>query len=191
MYTLEEVRAFVYGCKKCRLYEGRTKVVFGQGDTNADIMFIGEGPGYQEDQTGVAFIGPAGQLLTKAIEGIKLTRDEVYIGNIVKCRPPGNRNPKEDEMEKCIPYLRWQVKLIKPKIIVCLGAVASRKIINPNLRITRERGKWHYKKGVWILPIYHPSAVLRDVLKKRPFWEDFKEIKRKYEEIKEDTNTSL
>ncbi|TCO78082.1 uracil-DNA glycosylase [Marinisporobacter balticus] len=186
MYTLEEVKAFAYGCKKCKLHKERTKVVFGQGNAHAEIMFIGEGPGQQEDQKGIAFIGPAGQLLTKAIEGINMTRDEVYIGNIVKCRPPNNRNPMDDEMEKCLPYLRWQVKLIRPKIMVCLGSVASKKIIDSNISITRERGKWHYKKGIWILPTYHPSAVLRDVLKKRFFWEDFKEIKMKYDAIKED-----
>ncbi|QXM07040.1 uracil-DNA glycosylase [Crassaminicella indica] len=188
MYTLEEVKAFVYGCKKCKLHKGRTKVVFGQGNKNADIMFVGEGPGYYEDKEGVAFIGPAGQLLTKAIEAIGFTRDEVYIANIVKCRPPNNRNPEKDEMQACIPYLRWQVKLIKPSIIVCLGKIAAINIIDTNLKITQDRGKWHCKKDIWILPTYHPSAVLRDALKKRPFWEDFKKVKEKYEELKEQEN---
>ncbi|QEK10898.1 uracil-DNA glycosylase [Crassaminicella thermophila] len=188
MYTLEELKCFVYGCRKCSLHEGRTKVVFGQGNPHADIMFIGEGPGYYEDREGLAFIGPAGQLLTKAIEGIELTREEVYIANIVKCRPPNNRNPFKEEMEACIPYLRWQVKIIKPKIIVALGAISSTNIIDENLKITKERGKWHCKKGIWIMPTYHPSAVLRDVFKKRPFWEDFKKVKEKYKELREDKN---
>ncbi|WP_053955163.1 uracil-DNA glycosylase [Inediibacterium massiliense] len=186
MYTLEEVKAFTYGCRKCKLYKTRTKVVFGQGSPYADILFIGEGPGYHEDQQGKAFIGPAGELLTKAIEGIGMKRDEVYIANIVKCRPPNNRNPQDDEMKRCIPYLRWQVKIINPKIIVCLGSISAKNIIDPDLRITKERGKWYFKKGIWIMPTFHPSAVLRDELKKRPFWEDFKEIHKKWEELKGD-----
>lgn len=188
MYTLEELKEFTLKCRKCILHKNRTNVVFGQGNSSADIMFVGEGPGYHEDQQGIAFIGPAGQLLTKAIQGIGLTREEVYIGNIVKCRPPNNRNPQRKEIEACIPFLRWQVKIIQPKIIVCLGAIAATNIIDPNLKITKQRGQWYYKKNIWIIPTYHPSAVLRDVLKKKPFWEDFKAIKKKYEEIKGETN---
>lgn len=183
MYTLDELKKITDRCRKCRLCEGRTNVVFGQGDPKADIMFIGEGPGREEDLKGEAFIGAAGKLLTKAIEAIGFKREEVYIANIVKCRPPNNRNPKEDEMETCIPYLRWQVKLIKPKIIVCLGSIAAKNIIDKNLRITKERGKWIEKKGCMILPTFHPAALLRDEGKKRPFWEDFKKIKAMYEEL--------
>jgi len=184
MYTLAELKTITDKCRRCRLCRNRTNVVFGQGNPKAGIMFIGEGPGYHEDMQGLAFVGPAGQLLTKAIEGIGLTRDEVYIANIVKCRPPNNRNPREDEMEACIPYLRWQVKLIKPEIIVCLGSISARNIIDKNLRITKQRGKWVEKKGFKIMPTYHPAALLRDEGKKKPFWEDFKEIKREYFEIK-------
>lgn len=186
MYTLEELKSFVVNCRKCPLCRGRTNVVFGQGNPKGDILFVGEGPGYYEDQQGLAFVGPAGQLLTKAIEGIGYTRDEVYIANIIKCRPPNNRNPLKDEVNACIPYLRWQVKIIQPKIIICLGAVAATNIIDPDFKITQERGKWYEKKGIWIMATYHPSAVLRDALKKRPFWEDFKELKKKHEEIKDE-----
>ncbi len=181
MYTLEKLREITHNCRKCRLCSGRTNVVFGQGNPEADIMFIGEGPGRDEDLQGEAFVGAAGQLLTKAIEAIGLKREEVFIANIVKCRPPGNRNPQDDEMQACIPYLRWQVKLIHPKIIVCLGSIAGKNIIDKNLRITRQRGKWVEKKGYKIMPTFHPAALLRDENKKRPFWEDFKNIKKEYE----------
>lgn len=183
MYTLDELKEITGRCGKCRLCKGRTNVVFGQGNPKADIMFIGEGPGREEDLKGEAFIGAAGRLLTKAIEAIGLKREEVFIANIVKCRPTNNRNPKEDEIETCIPYLRWQVKLIKPKIIVCLGSVAAKNIIDKNLKITKERGQWIEKKGCMILPTFHPAALLRDEGKKRPFWEDFKKIKAMYEEL--------
>lgn len=183
MYTLEELQKIVSQCKKCELHTTRTNTVFGQGNPNADIMFIGEGPGYNEDKMGIAFIGPAGQLFTKALEGIGMKREDIYIANIVKCRPPNNRDPKPDEMKACIPYLRWQFKLIKPKIIVCLGRIAAINIINLDIKITKERGKWIEKNGIWILPTYHPSAVLRDEKKKRPFWEDIKELEKKYREL--------
>lgn len=184
MYTLEELKRVTHNCRKCDLHRGRTKVVFGQGNPRADIMFIGEGPGRNEDLSGEAFVGEAGQLLTKAIKAIGLTRDEVYIGNIVKCRPPNNRNPQKNEIDSCIDYLRWQVKLIQPKIIVCLGSIAGKAIIDKDFKITKERGKWIERKGFKILPTFHPAALLRDENKKLPFWQDFKEIKRMYEGIK-------
>lgn len=183
MYTLETLKNIADTCTKCPLHMGRTNGVFGQGNGNADILFIGEGPGFFEDQQGLAFVGPAGQLLTKAVEGIGLSRQSVYIANIVKCRPPNNRNPLREEMDACIPYLRWQVKLIKPKIIVCLGAIATTNIIDRDFKISKNRGTWLFKKGIWIMPTFHPSAVLRDEDKKRPFWEDFKEIRKKVDEI--------
>ncbi|SKC85516.1 uracil-DNA glycosylase [Maledivibacter halophilus] len=183
MYTLDELKQITYKCRRCGLCKGRTNVVFGQGNPKADIMFIGEGPGRQEDLKGIAFIGAAGQLFTKGLNAIGLKREEIYIANIVKCRPPNNRNPKEDEMKACLPYLRWQVKIIKPKIIVCLGSVAAKKIIDENLKITKQRGQWIEKKGCMILPTFHPAALLRDENKKRPFWEDLKEVKRMYKEI--------
>lgn len=183
MYTLDELKKITHNCRKCRLCKGRNNVVFGQGDPNADIMFIGEGPGREEDMQGLAFVGAAGKLLTKAIEGIGFKREDVFIANIVKCRPPNNRNPQEDEMEACIPYLRWQVKLIKPKIIVCLGSISGKNIIDKNLRITRQRGQWVERKGYKIIPTFHPAALLRDESKKRPFWEDFKRVRKMYNEI--------
>jgi DNA polymerase len=183
MYTLEELKEVVESCRLCPLHQGRKNSVFGQGNPDAKIMFIGEGPGQVENDTGKAFVGPAGQLLSKAIEGIGFTREDVYIGNIVKCRPPQNRNPMKEEMEACIPYLKWQVKLVKPQIIVCLGSIAATNIIDSNFKITRQRGTWYERKGIWIMATYHPSAVLRDALKKRPFWEDFKMIRKKYDEL--------
>lgn len=183
MYTLEELKAYVDHCQRCQLYKTRTNPVFGQGYPHADIMFIGEGPGYHEDLQGEVFVGASGQLLTKALEGIGLSRDAVYIANIIKCRAPNNRDPKPDEMETCIEFLRWQVKLIHPKIIVCLGRVAAMNVIDKNIRITRERGNWQNKNGFWMMATYHPSAVLRDPAKKRPFWEDLKSIAAKHEEL--------
>ncbi|RKD30858.1 uracil-DNA glycosylase [Thermohalobacter berrensis] len=183
MYTLEEVKNYCKLCQKCDLYKNRTNVVFGEGNVKADIMFIGEGPGYNEDIQGRPFVGVAGQLLTKMIKAINLDRKDVYITNIVKCRPPNNRNPFEKESEKCIEYLRWQVKLINPKIIVCLGAVSGRNIISPNFRVTMDRGKW-FKKGTFnIIATFHPAAILRDKSKKKPAWDDFKSIKAKYNEL--------
>lgn len=172
-------------CEKCGLIKGRTNIVFGDGSLNADIMFIGEAPGADEDRTGIPFVGRAGQLLTKGLLALDLHRErDYYISNICKCRPENNRNPLEEEARACIPYLRNQVALVKPKIIVCLGAVAGKYIIGPNLRITRDRGIWVERKGFFIMPTFHPSAVLRDPNKKTPFWQDLKEIKRKYEQIK-------
>ena len=171
-------------CKKCRLWETRTNVVIGTGNRNADILFIGEGPGQQEDLQGIPFVGPAGQLLDKMLTAINLTRDDVYIANIVKCRPPGNRDPHSDEQEACLNYLRYQLMLVKPKIIVCLGRIAAQAVISPDFRITRERGIWHDRKGYKIIATYHPSALIRDESKKRPAWEDFKSIRDMYQSIK-------
>lgn len=179
MYTLETLNQYVQVCKKCQLHETRTNTVFGQGSPTADILFIGEGPGHQEDMRGEAFVGPAGQLLTKAIEGIGMTRRDVYIANIVKCRPPNNRDPLSEEIKQCIEYLRWQVKIIQPKIIVCLGRISAVNIIDPEIKITRARGHWINKNGLWIMPTFHPSAVLRDESKKKAFWTDIKAVREK------------
>ncbi len=172
-----------YGCKKCRLSEMRTNVVIGTGNRNADILFIGEGPGQQEDLQGIPFVGPAGQLLDKMLAAIDLNRERVYIANIVKCRPPGNRDPHEDEQTACMNYLRYQLLLIQPKIIVCLGRIAAQAIVDKDFKITKQRGQWIFRKGYWIMATYHPSALLRDETKKRPAWEDFKEIRNKLYEI--------
>lgn len=183
MYNLESIKRFCFNCKKCDLYKTRTNVVFGDGNENADLMFIGEGPGYNEDQTGIPFVGRAGKLLDKMLNAINLSRQDVYIANIVKCRPPNNRNPLKQESDICIDYLRWQVKLIKPSIIVCLGSVAAKNIIDPNFRLTANRGIWIKKGNVDIIASFHPAALLRDEKKKSPAWEDFKSIKSKYDEL--------
>ena len=170
-------------CKKCRLWEMRTNVVIGKGNRNADIMFIGEGPGQQEDLTGVPFVGPAGQLLDKMLASVGLSTENAYICNIVKCRPPGNRDPHEDEIQSCINYLRYQLAMIHPKIIVCLGRIAATTILSPDFKITKEHGIWVERKGYWITATFHPSALLRDESKKRPAWEDLQAIRRKLVEL--------
>lgn len=180
--TLEELENSIKGCNKCKLCSGRNNIVFGVGNENADIMFIGEGPGADEDAQGIPFVGKAGQLMNKAFEGIGINRDEVYIANIVKCRPPQNRNPEKDETEACINYLRNQVMIIKPKIIVLLGSVALKNILGEEYSITKIRGNWIEKKGIWYMPTFHPAALLRDESKKIDFWKDLKKIKEKINE---------
>lgn len=188
MYTLKELEKYCLDCRKCSLYRLRTKVVFGEGNKNADVMFVGEGPGYNEDKQGRPFVGKAGKLLDKMLFSINFSRKDIYISNIVKCRPPNNRNPYEKECRACIDYLRWQFKLIKPKIIVCLGAVASKNIIDPKFKITSNRGKWVNKQGIYIMPTYHPAALLRDTSKKREVWNDLKQLKMKYESLTKGEN---
>lgn len=173
----------VFSCKKCRLSQTRQNVVLGEGDLHAPLMFIGEGPGQQEDATGRPFVGAAGQLLDKMLAAIGLAREQVYICNIVKCRPPQNRVPEPDERAACMGYLRAQVALVRPKVIVCLGSTPARALLGDEIRITRDRGVWHLKKGVWFIPTFHPAALLRDADKKRPAWEDFKAIRDKLKEL--------
>ena len=184
MKNWEILEGACLNCQKCDLWQTRTNVVIGKGNKNADIMFIGEGPGEQEDLQGYPFVGPAGQLLDKMLGAINLTVDDVYIANVVKCRPPHNRDPKEEEQQACMNYLRYQFKLVEPKIVVCLGRIAAQAIIDKDFRITRQRGQWFERKGYWFTATYHPSALLRDAEKKRPAWEDFKSIRDKYEELK-------
>jgi uracil-DNA glycosylase family 4 len=170
-------------CTRCGLSKGRNNVVFGKGSKTARLMFIGEGPGRDEDLLGKPFVGKAGQLLDRILAAAGLDMNDIYIGNVVKCRPPNNRVPNPDEAAACIPYLRNQVYLIKPKIIVCLGATAAKYIIDDNIRITMDRGKWIERKGYWLIATYHPAALLRDETKKRPTWEDFKSIRMKMDEL--------
>ena len=173
-------------CQKCRLCAGRTYPVPGEGNPHARLMFIGEGPGRDEDQTGRPFVGRAGQLLDKMIGAIGLSREEVFIANVVKCRPPQNRAPEADEVAACMPYLRAQVGLIRPQVIVLLGSSALGAILRPDHRITRERGAWIERKGVWFMPTFHPAALLRDESKKRPVWEDLKKVRDKLQELQAD-----
>ncbi len=177
--TLQEQ---VSQCISCPLCAHRTHTVFGEGNPHAFLLFVGEGPGADEDRMGRPFVGRAGQLLDKMIQAMGLQREDVYIANVVKCRPPGNRTPLPEEMQACLPYLRGQFALIRPKVIVCLGATAARAIISEDIRITRDRGNWVNKKGVWIMPTYHPAALLRDPTKKRETWQDLQEVMKKLEE---------
>ena len=170
-------------CQKCGLAETRTNVVFGEGARDAEVMFIGEGPGEQEDRTGRPFVGRAGQLLDDMLAMIDLKREKVFIGNMVKCRPPQNRDPLNIEQVACIGYLRNQVALLKPKIIVCLGRIAAMKLIKEDFKITREHGQWIEKAGVWMMAMYHPSALLRDPRKRPESFEDLKSLQAKIREV--------
>lgn len=186
MLDWESLQAQCQRCTLCGLCQGRTNVVFGIGNRNADIMFIGEGPGEQEDLKGEPFVGPAGRLLDDMMAIINLDRKNSYIANIVKCRPPGNRDPQEEEQDACINYLRSQVSLIKPKIIVCLGRIAAKRIISPDFRITRQHGTWIKKGDIWMTALYHPSALLRDVSKRPETFDDLLSIRKKIHEINDD-----
>lgn len=179
----DDLRQACDRCTSCKLCTTRNHVVFGVGNTAAPIMFIGEGPGEQEDLKGEPFVGAAGKLLDDMLSIIDLDRENVYIANIVKCRPPGNRDPQEDEQEACIDYLRSQIALIKPKVIVCLGRIAAMKIIRPDYRITREHGTWIEQNGVWITAIYHPSALLRDLSKRPETFRDILSIRDKLNQL--------
>ena len=169
-------------CTRCGLCETRNNVVFGVGNRTADVMFVGEGPGEQEDLQGEPFVGAAGHLLDDMMSIIDLNRENCYIANIVKCRPPRNRDPLETEQDACIEYLRNQVALIKPKIIICLGRVAAKRLIDPEYRITRQHGTWVQKGNIWMTAIYHPSALLRDVSKRPETFEDLLSIRDKITE---------
>lgn len=181
--TWEELEKSITDCKKCKLCTGRNNIVFGTGNKEADLMFIGEGPGADEDREGEPFVGKAGKLMNMAFNGIGINREEVYIANIVKCRPPSNRNPEADEAEACIDYLRNQVMLVKPKVIVLLGSVALKNILGNEYGITASRGNWVERKGILYMPTWHPAALLRDENKKIEFWKDLKQVKEKMENI--------
>lgn len=182
--SLEELKGLVAACRRCRLRAGCKQVVFGEGNTQADLMLVGEGPGQAEDEEGRPFVGAAGQLLNRILAAAGIERSEVFIANVVKCRPPGNRLPLPDEVRACRPYLEAQLRLIKPRIVVCLGALAAQTLISPALRITRDRGKWVEKDGLLIMPTFHPAALLRDPSKKRPTWEDFQAVVRRYQPLR-------
>jgi uracil-DNA glycosylase family 4 len=180
---LEGLEAECLTCAKCGLRAGCTHVVFGEGNPEARVMLVGEGPGRDEDRQGRPFVGAAGQLLDKILASVGLSRDEVYITNVVKCRPPKNRMPNPDEVLACSHYLDAQINRINPAIIVCLGALATRTLVDKNARITRIRGQWHEKDGILYMPTFHPAALLRDPSKKRPVWEDMKKVKEALENL--------
>lgn len=173
---LRELREEIGDCTLCRLHKGRTHVVFGVGNPNAKLMFIGEGPGRDEDIKGEPFVGRAGQLLTKIIEAMGYKRGDVYIANLVKCRPPENRNPEPDEIETCIPFLKKQIKIINPKAIICLGKFAAQSILNTGEPITKLRGKMSEYEGIPVMPTYHPAYLLRNPDAKKNVWEDVKKV---------------
>jgi DNA polymerase len=183
--TLEVLAARCGTCQKCALGATRTNLVFGTGNPNAELMFVGEAPGEQEDLSGIPFVGRAGQLLDKFLYAVDIERKDVYIANILKCRPPKNRNPLPEEEEACMGYLREQVKLIRPKVIVCLGRISAMKLIKPDFKITQEHGQWFEKGNFLMTAVYHPAALLRDPRKKEDMLEDMKRIKQKLDELRE------
>jgi DNA polymerase len=174
--TLEEIRKELGDCKRCKLHRTRRTIVFGEGNKKAKLMFVGEGPGYDEDVQGRPFVGKAGQLLTKIIQSIHLEREDVYIANIIKCRPPENRNPEPDEIKSCFPFLMKQIQAIQPKIICALGTFAAQTLLQTDAKISSLRGRTFDLQGIKVLPTYHPAFLLRNPDKKREVWEDMKQI---------------
>jgi DNA polymerase len=182
--NLEALNKLICNCTKCDLHKGRNKFVFGVGNPNSDVLLIGEGPGAEEDKQGEPFVGRAGQLLNDILKAIKFTRQEVYIANVVKCRPPGNRTPLPEEMESCMPYLSKQIELIKPKLILCLGLVAAGALLKKKDSLGKMRGKIFEFNNVKVMVTYHPAALLRNPNFKRDCWEDVKVFRKLYEEVK-------
>lgn len=184
MLSWEELEQVCQECTRCGLCRTRHNVVFGVGNRETDIMFVGEGPGEQEDLKGEPFVGPAGKLLDDMLSIIDIDRTNCYIANIVKCRPPRNRDPQQDEQDACIDFLRNQVALVRPKVIVCLGRIAAMRLIDPQYRITREHGGWVQRNGIWMTGIYHPSALLRDPMKRPETFDDLLSIRAKLAEVR-------
>ena len=184
--TLNELHQKCQNCQKCELHQTRTNCVFGVGNENATLMFVGEAPGEQEDLSGTPFVGRAGKLLDKYLELVGIDRDKVYIANMLKCRPPKNRDPKEEEQDMCIEYLREQVKIIRPKMIVCLGRISAMRLIRPDYKITKEHGVWVKKGDFEMTAVYHASLLLRgNVTYKEQMLEDMKVIAKKLREYEE------
>jgi DNA polymerase len=179
--TLEMIRNALGKCRRCKLHSGRTNIVFGAGNPQAKLVLVGEGPGYEEDIQGMPFVGQAGQLLTRILKAIKLTREQVYICNIIKCRPPGNRNPEPDEIAACIPFLRRQIRAIRPRLICALGTFAAQTLLQTNTPISRLRGRFHTYEDIAMLPTYHPAFLLRNPDKKRDVWQDMQKLQEAYE----------
>ncbi len=181
--TLEAVRQELGDCRRCKLHSTRTQIVFGSGHPQAKLVFVGEGPGRDEDLQGQPFVGLAGQLLTKIIQAIQLSRQEVYIANIIKCRPPGNRSPEPDEIGACEPFLIKQLEVIQPKLICALGTFAAQTLLKTEEKISLLRGRFHQYQGIPLMPTYHPAFLLRNPNHKRDVWEDMKKIKKEYEQL--------
>ena len=177
MTSLEALRSYIGDCRRCKLHKGRNHLVFGEGSAQAELVFIGEGPGREEDLVGKPFVGEAGKLLTKIIEnGMGLDRKAVYICNVVKCRPPNNRDPERDEIETCIPFLEQQLRIIKPKVICTLGRVAGQALLGKSFKITSDRGKWYNFGNIPLMPTYHPAYLLRNLSAKHQVWEDIQKV---------------
>ena len=188
METWEELEEKCLHCDRCELCRTRHNVVFGVGNRSSRLLFVGEGPGEQEDLQGVPFVGPAGKLLDDMLSIIDLDREKCYIANIVKCRPPRNRDPQPQEQDACIGFLENQIALLQPKIIVCLGRIAAMRIIKPDFKITREHGQWFEKNGFQMMAVYHPAALLRDPRRRPESFEDFKGLQQKINELCEHTH---
>jgi len=182
--TLESLAQMVSACQGCQLHLARTHAVFGEGNPHAELMFIGEGPGRDEDLQGRPFVGRAGQLLDRMIAAMGMRREDVYIANVVKCRPPNNRTPEPKEAESCISFLKWQIYLVRPKVIVLLGATAAHYLLNEPRGIMRLRGNWLDYQGIPVMPTYHPAFLLRQESAKRDAWHDLQQVMRKMQEIK-------
>ena len=186
--TFDELEAACASCSACPLGATRTKSVFGTGNRDADLMFVGEAPGEREDLTGIPFVGAAGKLFYRYLEAVDIKREDVYIANILKCRPPKNRDPQPAEEDACIGFLREQVKLVRPKLIVCLGRISAMRLIKPDFKITKEHGVWFERGGFEMCAVYHPSALLRDPRKKEDMLVDMKAVKAKLDALTENGN---
>ena len=183
--TLNELYQKCQNCQKCELHASRTNCVFGTGNRDADVLFVGEAPGEKEDLSGVPFVGAAGKLLDKYLYAVGIDRERVYIANILKCRPPKNRDPKPEEEAACIDYLREQVRLLNPKVIICLGRISAMRLIKPDFKISKEHGTWFEKGNFLMTAVYHPAALLRDPRRKEEMLADMQEIKRKLDSLKD------
>jgi DNA polymerase len=183
--TLEEIQKDLGDCTRCRLHKGRKNIVFGKGSSQARLVFVGEGPGHEEDLQGEPFVGAAGQLLTRIIQAIHMARENVYICNIVKCRPPGNRTPFPDEVAACKPFLVRQLKTIRPRVICALGATAAQALLNTNEPITKLRGRLHLYQGIPLVPTYHPAFILRNPTRKRDVWEDIQQVQKIINDVRD------
>jgi len=174
--TLDRIRHDMGNCRRCKLCQGRTHIVFGEGNPRARLLFVGEGPGADEDRSGRPFVGAAGQLLTRIITAMKLSREQVYICNIVKCRPPGNRNPEPDEIRTCLPFLERQLAAIRPEFVCTLGSIATRTLMDSPANVSSLRGRLHNWRGILLMPTFHPAFLLRNPARKREVWEDMKRL---------------
>lgn len=184
-YSHEELKKFVDTCRRCSLCQTRNKAVMGKGNLHSPVLFIAEAPGASEDRDGIPFTGRSGVLFDRLLEQVGMSREEIYLTNVVKCHPPGNRDPRPEEQEACIPYLKYETLLLRPRIIVCLGRIAAQRIIRQDYRITREHGTFLFRKNVWLTAVYHPSAILRDESKMEETIRDFQAIRAKIQECEE------